>query len=190
MKTRSSSYLNYKIESNSKFNLKRLLFLFFELKNRNNVIYLVGFPNTGYHKLFNHRNVKYFKEDTWITGLLSNSKHINKFIKLSIFNSFLKKKNRVKNFESLKFNSLPDLIVLYERRPYTKYILKECYNLKVPVVILFDNNRDVNMKVFNNAGKDLFTKYIFLLLKSIKKVKGRRLNRSVQSHRRSRSRSS
>ena len=100
--------------------------------------------------------------------MLSNPKHINKFIKFSIFKSILKKKKKVKNFE-LKFNSLPGLIVLYERKPYTNYILKECYNLKVPVVILFDNNRDANMKVFNNDRKDLFTKYIFLLLKSIKK---------------------
>ena len=98
MKTKSFSYLNYKIESNSKFNLKRLLFLFFELKNFKNVIYLVGFPDTGCCKLFNHLNVKHIKEDTWITGLLSNPKHINKFIKSSRFNLIKKKKKPNKKF--------------------------------------------------------------------------------------------
>lgn len=181
MKTNSVSF-NYKYNKiadtksrNVKFNFKRLLLLFFGLKRFNNNIYLIGFPESGksFYKLFNYFNIKYLKENTWTTGLFSNPTYINKFIKSRRFNLMLKRKNQnIKNFINLNTKCLPSLIVLYEKKPYTKYILKECANLKIPVVIMFDNimRRDINyMKVFHTVDKDLFTRYIFFLFKSLLK---------------------
>ena len=73
----------------------------------------------------------------------------------------------------MKDKKLPDLLVFYERKPYTKYIIKECLILKIPVIILFDINIpcDNNLiKVFHyNIKKDIFTKYLFQILKVLLK---------------------
>jgi len=170
----------YNITLNTiKFNFKRFLYIFFGLRKFKSNIYFIGFSDLQYSnfsKLFKFFNIKYFKDNIWITGLLSNSRYTHKFLKIKRLDSIFKKKsdNHVKDFyKILKDKKLPDLLVFYERKPYTKYIIKECLKLKIPVIILFDVNTPCEnnlIKVFHyNLKKEIFTKYLFQILKVLLK---------------------
>lgn len=170
----------YNITLNTiKFNFKRFLYIFFGLRKFNSNIYFIGFSDLQYSnfsKLFKFFNIKYFKDNIWITGLLSNSRYTHKFLKIKRLDSIFKKKSdhHVKDFyKILKDKKLPDLLVFYERKPYTKYIIKECLKLKIPVIILFDVNIPCEnnlIKVFHyNLKKEIFTKYLFQILKVLLK---------------------
>lgn len=162
-----------------KFNFKRFLYTFLGLRKFKSNIYFIGFPDSkDYHfsKLFKFYNISSLKGDLWITGLFSNMKYIHKYIKIKRLNVILKKSNTnpIKDFyKILNIKILPDLVVLYERKGYTKYIIKECLKLRIPVIILFDINfqYDHNLiKIFNHSiKKEMFTKYFFSTLKILLK---------------------
>ena len=178
--------------SNIKFNFKKFLQIFFGLRRFRSKIFLIGFSDSQYcnfSKLFKFFKINYFKGDVWIPGLFSNHKFIYKFIRIKRLNIVLKKKdvNHIKDFYKIfRSSSLPDLIIFYERKPYTKYILKECLKLKIPVIILFDINYqyDSNLiKVFHsNIKKEIFNKYLFSILKILLK-KERIVEKKIRARR-------
>lgn len=178
--------------NNIKFNFKKFLHVFFGMRRFRSKIFLIGFSDSQYcnfSKLFKFFKINYFKGDVWIPGLFSNHKFIYKFIKIKRLNILLKKKdvNYIKDFYKIfRSSSLPDLIIFYERKPYTKYILKECLKLKIPVIILFDINYqyDSNLiKVFHsNIKKEIFNKYLFFILKILLK-KERIIEKKIRDRR-------
>ena len=178
-----SEHLNI-IEKNQlniiKNKLKKLLNLVIEFNNLNSVIYFIGFSDLyskKYYKFLKQFNIISFNNETWVNGLISNSVYMNKYLRNNKIK--LKKKSFNKEFGYiLKNNKYPDLIIFYENTFESRDILKECQNLKIPVIIIFDhlNNYSINKKklfsIFNSnyfVSKNMFDNFFFKILTSLLK---------------------
>ena len=158
--------------------LKKLFNLIVNFKKLNSVIYFIGFSEFSskkYYKFLKQFNIISLNNETWVNGLISNSVYMNKYLR----NNKKKKKSFNKEFRKiLKNNKYPDLIIFYENTLESKDILKECLNLKIPVIIIFDhlNNYSIKNKklfsIFNSnyfVSKNMFDNFFSTILISLLK---------------------
>lgn len=159
--------------------LKKLFNLIVNFKKLNSVIYFIGFSEFSskkYYKFLKQFNIISLNNETWVNGLISNSVYMNKYLRK---NKKIKKKSFNKEFGYiLKNNKYPDLIIFYENTLESKDILKECLNLKIPVIIIFDhlNNYSIKNKklfsIFNSnyfVSKNMFDNFFSTILISLLK---------------------
>lgn len=159
--------------------LKKLFNLIVNFKKLNSVIYFIGFSEFSskkYYKFLKQFNIISLNNETWVNGLISNSVYMNKYLRN---NKKKKKKSFNKEFGYiLKNNKYPDLIIFYENTLESKDILKECLNLKIPVIIIFDhlNNYSIKNKklfsIFNSnyfVSKNMFDNFFSTILISLLK---------------------
>ena len=159
--------------------LKKLFNLIVNFKKLNSVIYFIGFSEFSskkYYKFLKQFNIISLNNETWVNGLISNSVYMNKYLRN---NNKKKKKSFNKEFGYiLKNNKYPDLIIFYENTLESKDILKECLNLKIPVIIIFDhlNNYSIKNKklfsIFNSnyfVSKNMFDNFFSTILISLLK---------------------
>lgn len=153
--------------------LKKILQIIYEYHIYKKQIIFIDFPLSFQKKFIKILNkTKHFSisKSKWINGILSNKFAI--FQNLNFKRLKSNNKNQIKNIKSLlKVKKKPDLVIIFNQK-INSNILKEIYNLKIPIIVLnnnlYFNNKSTyfisgDFKIINKQISNVF----FLILYSI-----------------------
>jgi len=172
-KKTDTKLVNFLIERIEMY-FKQSLKIIYEYHIKQKKILFVGFPvlnNFFIKNISKNTSHIFISENTWINGILSNTKYVKKH------------NQNLSNIELKQFlntlNNKPDLIVFFNTKHNYK-IIKEINNLKLPIIIfnysIKKKHEKVLYNVLGNYSKLIETRLNVynLLLYSILKIKTKR----------------
>jgi len=133
--------------------LSKSLFMILDiLKNKRNKILIVGNKRenslfTRSLKLSNRSNQIAFVDRKWVGGSLTNRKLTKEFI----YSEEYTQNSNLKYSSNKKLFQMPNLIVLLNPNDY---VLREAYNLNIPVIGILDSNTDPKYFSYPIPGND------------------------------------
>ena len=140
--------LEYNQINNLEFKFKNAFNIIFQFHSKNKKILFLGTPlklNKPLKKLFKNTKHSFIPEKIWVSGILTNTKYIFKFLYKK---SYKKNKNYLKFLFSLTTKN--NLIVILNEY-VNKFFLKELSKTKIPTISL--NYHNTNMNSYNSAYK-------------------------------------
>ena len=166
--------------NNLEFKFKNALNIIFKFHSENKKILFLGTPlklNKPLKKLFKNTKHSFIPEKIWVSGILTNTKSIFKFLYKK---SYKKNKNYLKFLFNLTIKN--DLIVILNEY-LNKFSLKELSKTKIPTISVNSNNTNMNSynstykikqnlnNIENKSISNLFFSILTTILKKAEKVR-------------------
>lgn len=139
-------HFNYVLRKNLEFRFKNVLNIIFKFHSENKKILFLGTPlklNTQLKELFKNTNHSFIPEKIWLSGILTNTKSIFKFLFKKYF-----KKNR-NNLKFLFNLTGKNNLIVFLNESLSTNPLREFSKKRIPTISL--NYNSTNLNNYNSA---------------------------------------